>query len=255
MSTSLLSGSTNLGPALPLARLSNRATINGYIKTACLGFSAIIFVAWQYALRDGRTIASDPQVWYKVDRRLPRRALGLTRRFLEKNFYLTLGDERRKPWTLITSAFSHIDFWHFLANATSFNSFSKLLAIFLPPVHFAGVILTSALAGSAAFLLQQSREKPSYRRVRALGMSAVTSGMGAMAAYLFPHAIVSLNGIDMQIWAAAAGYFAWDVFFLNSQQSTTGHAAHVGGSLAGLGYGAWLVASGVVPARRSRTRF
>jgi len=253
MSSPLLGDSAKLERSLRLARASlHRIPTNGYIKTACLSFSGIIFLAWQYALRDERTLLADDAAWRSIDRRLPRGTLDRVRRFLDKNFYLSPGDERQKPWTLITSAFSHIGFGHFVANAMSFNAFSTLLAIFLPPLHFGGVILTSALAGSAAFLVQQSRKKFPNRRIRALGMSAVTSGMGAMAAYLFPQAPASIYGVRMPMWAAFAGYFAWDAFFLDSERSTTGHAAHLGGALAGLVYGACLTASGVFPTRRPR---
>lgn len=213
----------------------------------------MIFIVWQYALRDERTLLADAAAWRSIDRRLPRGALDRIRRFLDKNFYLSPGDEWQRPWTLVTSAFSHIDFGHFVTNALSFNAFSKLLAIFLPPVHFGGVILTSALAGSAAFLVQQSRKKFPNRRFRALGMSAVTSGMGAMAAYLFPQAPASVYGVNMPMWAAFAGYFAWDAFFLESERWTAGHAAHLGGALAGLVYGACLTASGVVRTQRFRS--
>jgi len=250
MSASLLGNSAKLDRSVLLARLMTRNVTNGYIKNACLALSGIVFIAWQYVLRDGSTTLADPQVWTSIDRRLPRGALHRVRRFLEKNFYLGRGDERHKPWTLITSAFSHISSGHFLANAVSFNQFATVFAILLPPIHFGGVILTSAFAGSAAFLLQQSQEKFSDRRVRALGLSGVTSGMGAMAAYLFPQARVSVYGFGMPMWAAVAGYFAWDAFSLESQKSATGHAAHLGGAMAGLIYGACLAATGVVrPAR------
>jgi len=254
MSSSPLGDSAKLERSLGLARASlSRISTNGYIKSACLSFSATVFIAWQYALRDERTLLADATIWQSIDRRLPQGALDRVRRFLDKNFYLRPGDERQRPWALVTSAFSHISFGHFVANALSFNAFSELLMIFLPPVHFCGVILASALAGSAAFLVQQSRKKFPNRRIRALGMSAVTSGMGAMAAYLFPQAPASIYGIKMPMWAAFAGYFAWDAFFLESERSTTGHAAHLGGALAGLIYGACLTASGVIRTRRFRS--
>lgn len=236
-----------------LAQLLSRSATNDYIKNGCLGFSAAVFVAWQYALGDGRTLLADSEVWASIDRLLPRGTLHRVRRVLERNFYLSPGDAQHKPWTLVTSAFSHISFGHIFANAVSFNQFARVFAILLPPIHFVGVILTSALAGSAAFLLQQSREKFSNRRVHALGLSGVTSGLAAMAAYLFPQARATVYGFEVPMWTAAAGYFAWDMFFLDSQKSTTGHAAHLGGAVAGLIYGVCLAAAGIVRPARFRT--
>lgn len=160
-----------------------------------------------------------------------------TQRFLEENFTLRSGDERVRPWTLITSAFSHKNFDHFLANTFALNAFCDGLTFFVSPIHFVGLILTTGLAGSVGFLYQQSRSKFPNRRVRALGMSGIASGLGVASAVFAPYAAVSVMGFPVPIWVALAGYTAWDVAFLESETSTTGHAAHLSGALAGLIYG------------------
>lgn len=210
--------------------------VNYWIQIGCVGISTNVFLAWQYGLRDGSGPLADPAIWRGLDARLPRNAAARVTTFLNENFLLRPGDEQRTPWTLITSAFSHRDTGHFLANLLSFSSVCKSLTIVLPPVHLVGLILSTALGGSAGFLAQQSRGKFPNRRVRALGMSGITTGLGVALAVLWPNARVVLYGFPLPIWLGLAGYLAWDVLLLPSEISNIGHAAHIGGGITGLLY-------------------
>lgn len=219
--------------------------VNYWIRFGSLGISASVFLAWQYAFREQGNPLAHSESWRWLDRRLPARALKRTQQFLEENFLLKYGDEQIRPWTLITSAFSHKDLGHFTANTLAFNSLCNLLQFLVPPLHFVGLVLTTGIAGSAGWLFHQSRSKFPNRRMRALGMSGITSGMGIATAVLAPQADVSIMGFSVPIWVGLGGYAAWDVALLESENSKTGHAAHLGGALAGLIYAAVLSAQGV----------
>lgn len=210
--------------------------INYWIRFGCLGISASVFVAWQYALRDSSNLLAGPELWEWLDVQLPARALGRVRKFLDDNFCLRWGDQRVRPWTLITNAFSHVRWQHFLLNTLAFNSCCNLLELTVPPLHFASLILTTGLAGSTGFLIQQSQSKFPNRGVKGLGMSGITSGIAMATAVLDPYALVFLVGFPVPIWIALGAYTAWNVAFLRSTISTTGHAAHLGGALVGLLY-------------------
>lgn len=228
-----------------ILKLFGYSRVNYWIRCGCFGISASVFIAWQYAFRDGKTLLANDNVWRWLDARLPARAIERTRQFLDKNFLLRYGDERIRPWTLITSAFSHRDFGHFMANTLAFHTFCNVLTSIVPPIHFLGLIATTGIASSAAFLFQQSRSKFPNRRVRALGMSGITSGIGVATAVFAPNMYVLVMGFPVPIWVTLGGYAAWDTVFLQSENSTTGHASHLGGALAGLVYAIALRAQGV----------
>lgn len=223
--------------------------VNYWIQCGCAGISTTVFLAWQYGLRDRSGPLADPAIWRGLDVRLPRNAAARVLTFLDDNFLLRPGDDQRTPWTLITSAFSHRDTGHFLTNILSFNSVCNLLNLILPPVHLVGLILSTGLGGSAGFLAQQSRGKFPNRRVRALGMSGITTGLGVAAAVLCPRASVSIYGLRVPIWLGLGGYLACDVFLLPSEISNVGHAAHIGGGITGALYALSLRFSGSTSAR------
>lgn len=236
-----------------LAKLLARKSIDKayiWMRWGCVGLSAMVFIAWQFALRDGRTLLADPSQWQTIDHHLPRRAYDKTRRWLEKNFILRYDDLRVRPWTIVTSAFSHVDFYHFAANTMSFNGFFSCLGVFLSPIQLAGCLLSSTVGGSVAYLEQQRRKLPSQRR-RALGMSGMVTGMGVAAGVLNPWFPVSVFGLPMPLWVGISGYIAWDTWFLSSETSTTGHSAHLGGAAAGLLYGLGMRYGRLLPLSKS----
>lgn len=223
-------------------RTGLRAFISPYYKTnhriqaGCAGISTIVYVAWQFGLRDGSSTLADPAMWRGLDARLPYKAWTRVHAFLEENFLLGVGDDKETPWTLITSCFSHMRTNHFLSNIFAFNSLFNFLGRVVPPVHMIGLMIGSGLGGSAGFLAQQSRSKFRSRRTRALGMSGITTGLGVASAVLYPSGGVSVYGFPVPTWLALGGYLAWDIFLLPSETSNIGHAAHIGGGIAGFLY-------------------
>jgi membrane associated rhomboid family serine protease len=71
---------------------------------------------------------------------------------------------------------------------------------------------------------------------QALGASGAVMGMGSAAAFLSPFAPIAVMFIPMPLWVATIGYVAADTYFLNSERSKVGHAAHLGGFVFGVAY-------------------
>lgn len=196
-----------------------------------IGLNATVFGAWIYA---------------EVTR-----ASGL-QRTLHHNFILSLKNWREgRVWTLLTSAFSHKDLFHIVFNMMAFNALATVMlwAPGIGPTHLLAVCLGGAIAGSAGFLAHAAMNAPKlgtlysesyqYGVIRAgLGASGMVMAVGAAAACLIPHAPMQLMMIPISIplWVTTVGYAAIDTFFLQSEKSPVGHAAHLGGLAFGLMY-------------------
>ena len=160
-----------------------------------------------------------------------------------------------RPWTVLTSAFSHISITHFAFNMLTFLTFGTMLS-WVPGIgafHVLAVSLGSGVAGSAAWLYQV-QSKPDKTRLErifgaypnarhgiremALGASGMVMGVGVAAACLMPLApITVMFFIPMPLWVATLGFAAVDTYFLHSSEQTgIGHAAHLGGAVWGVAY-------------------
>ncbi|KIV99858.1 uncharacterized protein PV09_08526 [Verruconis gallopava] len=188
----------------------------------CIGTNCIVWLSWQASRREGGTSKQAAKI----------RKLGLD---LQKNFLLATRNVREgRWWVLITSAFSHISFWHLFVNMFTFQQLSQVL-VYTPGLtasrHLAPLIFGSALAGSAAFLSHESASSRSQRV--GLGFSGVVSGVVTSAACLMPHQQMLLFGVvPLPLWALAIGYIAYDTYAMDGDTSVA-HDAHVGGAIFG----------------------
>jgi len=160
--------------------------------------------------------------------------------WLMTNFTSKTEDVRKdRWWTMLTAAFSHIEPGHLFGNLLAFNTFtSYLIHTGITPVHYAGAIVSTAIIGNSAWLFQQARkERVDGQPARALGLSGVVMGLGAAASFAAPRAPAALFWIvPMPIWAIMGAYIAWDTYMVKSPTSGIGHAAHLGGAVAGAVY-------------------
>lgn len=118
--------------------------------------------------------------------------------------------------------------------------------------HILGIVLSSAIAGSMAMFYQKSQtSKPRVSkggwlnnpnvvqtRWQGLGASGAVMGMAAAATCLAPFTPMMLMFIPIPIplWGMMVGYVGLDTFWLNSENSKVGHAAHLGGFACGAVY-------------------
>ncbi|KAK3715548.1 hypothetical protein LTR37_007036 [Vermiconidia calcicola] len=204
----------------------------GRIVWTIIGVNAAVFGAWQLAITEKN------QTLY---------------RNLDENFKLSLNNWKDgRAWTIITSAFSHQMLAHFAFNMMSFHAFGTILG-FVPgigPLHVLSLCFGSAVMSSGAWLYQQQLRTPNQRQTilggkittattrSALGASGMVMGAGAAAACLMPFAPIQvfLIPVSIPLWVATLAYVGADTYFLRSETSPIGHAAHLGGSIFGFAY-------------------
>ena len=154
-------------------------------------------------------------------------------------------------WTVITSAFAHIDPMHFAFNMLSLYNFCSLCA-FIPGMnglHLFAVAGGSAITGGMGFLYHRRRKVAEANRSdwqsktrnynsSALGASGAVMGVGALTACLMPNAPMQLMliPITFPLWVFVAGYGLIDSYFLDSPTSSIAHAGHLGGLVFGAAY-------------------
>lgn len=202
--------------------------------TAVIGLNLVVFGAWYYSIE---TSDSKLQKW------------------LSNNATLSWANVNAKRyWTLITSAFSHQNFFHFLFNMMSLNAFSGVMitaaGLGLGAPHIMALTLGSAITGSLAFLYQRRKDAQQHDRrwgpyamhaptafAQGLGASGVVMGFAAAATGLSPFARMMIIPIPIGIpmWALTGAYVAIDYYLLSSNDKI-GHDAHLGGAIFGAAY-------------------
>ncbi|KAF9046048.1 rhomboid-domain-containing protein [Hymenopellis radicata] len=178
-----------------------------FVFFGIIGLNGLVFGMWR--------IAHDPQ----------------QKLFMFKNFAASWQNTFRRPWTLITAAFSHIDFGHILFNGLTFYFFARPVLEVLGSRSFLGFYLASAAISNFA---QVVLGKHGF----SLGASGAVYSVVTLLACMAPRMTFVIWFIPVPAYLAAPGLFAWDMYWQlkNQQSDTTGHAAHVVGMLSGVGY-------------------
>jgi membrane associated rhomboid family serine protease len=175
----------------------------------------------------------------------------LEKRLLNNTLLSPAGVDSGRWWTIITSAFAHIDPVHFAFNMLSLYNFCSLCA-FIPGMnglHLFAVAGGSAVTGGFGFLYHRKRKvqeasrgdwqtKTKNYNSAALGASGAVMGVGAVTACLVPNAPMQLMliPITFPLWIFVAGYGVVDSYFLDSPTSGIAHAGHLGGLVFGAAY-------------------
>lgn len=145
-----------------------------------------------------------------------------------------------RPWTMITSVFSHSMLFHLLINMFVFFGFGSMLENHLGRKPFLKFYLLSGLAGSIAHSLVSALllGRP---ELMALGASGAVSGVIVLFSIMFPHEKILILGlIPAPAMLGAVIFVGLDLWGLIAQtQGGTlpiGHGAHLGGALFGFLY-------------------
>lgn len=144
-------------------------------------------------------------------------------------------------WQAITAAFTHKDFFHIAANLFTFWYMGRGLAgMPVTPGQFMVIIFGSALSGSLFWLWQQDQKLKmggADIRQRGMGFSGALLGAVSVLACLQPRSKVFIYGVvPVPLGILALGYAFYDGYYLNSQNTRTAHAGHVGGMAFGVAY-------------------
>lgn len=181
---------------------------------------------------------------YTKDWRLEKRLLGNT-------LLSPASVDSGRWWTIITSAFAHVDPFHFAFNMLSLYNFCSLCA-FIPGMnglHLFAVAGGSAVTGGLGFLYHRRtkiaaasrndwQSKTRNYNSAALGASGAVMGVGALTACMIPNAPMQLMliPITFPLWVFVAGYGVVDAYLLDSPTSGIAHAGHLGGLVFGAAY-------------------
>jgi membrane associated rhomboid family serine protease len=141
--------------------------------------------------------------------------------------------KRDKQWyRWVTSAFIHGDPTHLFFNMLALFFFGPVMEVGLGTIEFIAIYFGSLLAGSAWTWMEHYRD-PNYR---ALGASGAISGVTSAAALFFPFSTIYLFfAVPMPMIVFALGYIIWSaVASAGRVRDGIGHAAHLGGALAGV---------------------
>jgi membrane associated rhomboid family serine protease len=131
------------------------------------------------------------------------------------------------PWQIITSVFTHYDFFHIFANMYTLYFFGSSVLQLLGAKRFWFIYLVGGIMGSLFYILLA----PPYL---AIGASGAVFALGGALAVLRPNLKVFVFPIPAAIplWIAVLGGFA-----LLSFVSGVAWQAHLGGILLGLAVG------------------
>ena len=147
-----------------------------------------------------------------------------------------LGQWVKKPWTLLTHMFLHIDVWHILGNMLWLWVFGYILHDLTGNRKIIPIYLYGGLAGALAFVAAQNLLpglRPELAQSTALGASAGVMAVAVAVTTLSPgyRMFTMING-GIPIWIVTTFYLIIDLAFLPTS-NTGGHIAHLAGGLAG----------------------
>jgi membrane associated rhomboid family serine protease len=186
------------------------------VVPAIIAVNVIVFLAWKAG-------SVDPTLEYVMKAN-----------FLVSSYHLS----HLYVWTLVTSAFSHIDLWHIALNMFVLWSFGSILErlwgsrVFLVFYLVAAVVASASHCFVSSFLMGDGT-------IPALGASGAVSGLLIAFALLFPkHRILVFGVVPVPALIGALGFVAIDLWGLFAQSRggglPIGHGAHLGGALCGL---------------------
>jgi membrane associated rhomboid family serine protease len=154
------------------------------------------------------------------------------------------GIEEGRWWQLITHAFLHANIWHLLFNMIALWFAGRIVERVLGTGRFLALYAASAVAGGLAQTFLEGGN------TLLLGASGAVCGVIVAFATMFPEAQIVLLLFFVMPLKFRAKYLGWGLagssllFFLVGFEPWIGHAAHLGGCVAGYllarlnGYGA-----------------
>lgn len=199
------------------------------VMPVILGLNVVVFLLWQLALRSSPPVAP----WGPDALSAPPLLLALERSFWTSAVHLLHG----RAWTLLTSAFSHMDILHLALNMMVLWGFGGILERLLGRARFTALYLTAAVFASLSHCVV-STLLMSQPAKAALGASGALSAVVLVYALLFPrHRILLFGVIPLPALTAALLFVALDLWGLAAQARggglPIGHGAHLGGTLMG----------------------
>lgn len=229
------------------------------LKWTTIATNVYIFAKWHIPVtapsEDARS-ATPPSIKPVHDPATPAR-LTARHQYMVDHYTTSLRNlDEGRYYTLLTPAFSHQNPGHLFVNMYVLHSATNIAAVVgLGPLRLTALALTSALGGSVAHVLQESRmhkdrREHGTRAQGAHGASAMVQGIlvaTACAAPLLPVNVMFIP-IPIAYRTVVGAFMAWDLYGFYESLSTEGKAkknwmgltvaygAHLGGAVAGAAF-------------------
>jgi membrane associated rhomboid family serine protease len=140
---------------------------------------------------------------------------------------------KNEPFRLLTYAFVHVDFGHFISNALVLLFFGYQLHQIESHAPIWRLFLIGCLGGAFTFLLLSSFHRSSYLA----GSSAGVMAVAAYAVSISPRKLVSLFGtMNIELLWIFVGILLVDFLAIGEGEHLSGHLAHLGGAICGYLY-------------------
>lgn len=132
-------------------------------------------------------------------------------------------------WRMLTSGFLHADWQHLIFNMLTLYFFADIVS---QAIGKTGLLLVyaSALYLGSLFSLYFHRKENYYT---AVGASGAVMGVLYAAIMFAPTNYIYFFFIPMPASVFAIGYLFYSVYGMKSRRDNIGHAAHIGGAVAG----------------------
>jgi len=161
--------------------------------------------------------------------------------------------DRGYYWTIITANFSHASGLHLITNMLPLYFFGRPVLYYLGARKFLGLYLFAGIFSSFSHLLLINSHKINRQLgtriftanydVPSLGASGSVFGISTLCAILYPWLKIVIFPIPIPIpmIVGVTGYVGWEILALSKGfERGIAHEAHLGGSLYGLLYYAYL---------------
>lgn len=159
--------------------------------------------------------------------------------FLKQWFVLpaALTDLIIQPWSLITYAFLHADFWHIFWNMIVLYWFGNLVLNLFQGKRLLTIYMLGALAGGALFVIAYNlfpvfRGELGYLQ----GASAAVMAIMIFIATYTPNTEVRVIFFNVKLWQIGVFFVLMDLLQVSGSPNAGGLIAHMGGALLGYIY-------------------
>ena len=142
-----------------------------------------------------------------------------------------------KPWSIITYAFLHFDFFHILFNMLWLYVVSQWFLNLFPIKLALNIYFLGAISGGLLFMLGYTLLPSVFTGLATLvGASAAVRALLIFLCAYMPNKELRFFTVNIKLWYIGVGLVAFDVIGVFSQVNEGGNMAHIGGALLGYFY-------------------
>lgn len=148
-----------------------------------------------------------------------------------------------KPWSIVTYAFTHYDFWHILINMLWLYFIGRMFSNLFSPKKGLNIYFLGAISGGALFLLGYNLFPDLFQNYsRLVGASGAVRALLIFLCAYMPKMEVRFFTFNIKLWYIGIAILAIDVLGVVAGISDPingnagGNLAHLGGALLGYFY-------------------